>query len=124
MAWPSTSRMEVVAVLGPWILSAPPAQKAAGSIATAISTKNSAPICHGSCASKAWVASGTTIVPSDPTAETTPSIMLRRCSETARTTAVIVNDVAVHDRATPINRPEMISASAPWAATMMPRPTT
>ena len=57
MAWPSTSRMEVVAVLWRGILSAPPAKKAAGSIATAISTKNSAPICHGSRASKAWVAS-------------------------------------------------------------------
>ena len=68
------------------------------------------------------MASGTTTVPSDPTAETTPSIMLRRSAETARTTAVIANDVAVHDRATPINPPEMISASAPWAAAMMPRP--
>ena len=50
--------------------------------------------------------------------------MLRRSSETARTHALIANDVAVHDKATPINPPEMISASAPWAAAMMPRPTT
>ena len=39
------------------------------------------------------VASGTTSVPTDPAAETTPSIMLRRSSETARTHAVIANDV-------------------------------
>jgi hypothetical protein len=124
MAWPSTSRIEVVAVLWAGILSAPPAKKAAGSIATAISTKNSAPICHGSRASRAWVASGTTRVPSDPAAATRPSIMLRRSSETARTHAAIANDVAVHDKATPINPPEMISASAPWADAIMPRPTT
>ena len=109
---------------GAGILSAPPAKKAAGSIATAISTKNSAPICHGSRASRAWVASGTTRVPSDPAAATRPSIMLRRSSETARTHAAIANDVAVHDKATPINPPEMISASAPWAEAIMPRPTT
>ncbi len=39
--------------------------------------------------------------------------MLRRSSETARTHAAIANDVAVHDKATPINPPETISAAAP-----------
>ena len=68
--------------------------------------------------------SGTTSVPSDPAAETTPSILLRRAAETARTHAVIANDVAVHDKATPMKPPETISASAPWAAAMMPKPTT
>ena len=39
-------------------------------------------------------------------------------------TVVIANDVAVHDKATPINPPEMISASTLWAAARIPRPTT
>jgi hypothetical protein len=39
--------MELFAVLRPGILSAPPAKKAAGNIAIAISMKNRAPICQG-----------------------------------------------------------------------------
>ena len=124
MAWPSTSRSEVFDLSSSGILSAPPARKAAGSIATAIKTKSSAPVCHGARASNAWVVSGTTSVPSDPTAETRPRVLVRRSGETARTQAVIAKDVAVQDNATPINAPEMISASDPWAAAMMPRPTT
>ena len=58
------------------------------------------------------MANGTTSVPSDPAAETTPSIGLRRFCETARTHAVMANEVAVHDKATPIKPPEMISATA------------
>ena len=116
--------MEVVAVECPGILSAPPAQYAAGNIAIAIATKSSTPICHGSRASTAWVMSGTTSVPSDPAAETTPSIWLRRAGETARTHAVIANDVAVHDKATPMRPPETIRASAPWAAAMTHKPMT
>ena len=45
--------------------------------------------------------------------ETTPSILVRRSGETARTQAVIANEVAVQDSATPISPPETISASAP-----------
>ena len=44
--------------------------------------------------------------------------MLRRAGDTARTTALIVNDVAVHDKDMPIKPPEMISASVPCAAAM------
>ena len=73
--------------------------------------------------SKAWEMIGTTRVPSDPTAETTPSAMLRRCGETARAQAAIASDVAVHDNAMPVSAPEMISASAPCAVAMMERPT-
>jgi hypothetical protein len=109
-------------VLCPGNLSAPPAKKAAGSIAIASSTKKNIPICHGLWESRAWVATGTKRVPSDPAAEISPSIMLRRCSETARAQAVIANDVAVHDTATPIMPPEMISADTPWAAAMTQRP--
>ena len=54
-AAPSTVRIEVLA--GPWpgILSAPPAQKAAGSMATPRATKNNTAICQGWCASSPWV---------------------------------------------------------------------
>ncbi len=72
----------------------------------------------------AYWAGGATSVPSDPAAETTPSIWLRRAGETARTHAVIANDVAVHDKATPRRPPETISASAPCAAAMTPKPMT
>jgi len=100
-------------VLCPGILSAPPAKKPAGNIPIAISVKNNAPICHGSCARRACVASGTRRVPSDPAAETTPSVLLHRSGETARTHAAIANDVAVQDKATPINPPEIIRAIVP-----------
>jgi hypothetical protein len=36
--------------------------------------------------------------------------LLHRSGETARTHAAIANDVAVQDKATPINPPEIISA--------------
>ena len=48
-------------------------------------------------------------VPSDPAAETIPSTLLRFFSETARAQAVMTNDEAVHDNATPISAPERIS---------------
>ena len=67
---------------------------------------------------------GTISVPSEPAAETMPSILLRRSSETARATAVSASDEAVHDSATPISAPETISAVAPWAAAMTPSPAT
>ncbi len=61
-------------------------------------------------------------VPNDPAAETTPSILLRRASETARMHAVIAKDVAVQDNAIPIKPPETMSASAPCATAMIARP--
>ena len=118
-----TSRIVVRAAPRPGIWSAPPAQKPAGSIASAIARKNKAPICQASRANSACVASGTTKVPSDPTAETTPSVRLRRCSDTARAAAVIPSEEAVHDRATPMNPPETSSAVTPSATAMIARPT-
>ena len=52
-------------------------------------------------------------VPSEPAAETIPNTLLRLFSDTARAQAVITNDDAVHDNATPISAPDMISAAAP-----------
>jgi hypothetical protein len=49
--------------------------------------------------------------------------LLNGLSETARAHAVIASDDAVHDNAKLINPPEMISASASWAAAMTARPT-
>ena len=70
------------------------------------------------------MASGTRNVPSDPTAATTPSTLLRRASGTARAAAVSPSEEAVQDNATPINPPETISAVAPPAAAMTPSPMT
>ena len=63
-------------------------------------------------------------VPSDPAAETMPNTLLRFFSETVRATAVMTNDDAVHDNATPISAPETISEVAPWALAMTNSPTT
>src|SRR6185437_13725729 len=112
MAWPSTSRGEAFALAWPGSLSAPPDQYAAGSMARASSTRNSAPICHGSRARRLWVASGMTNVPRQPIAETMPTVVLRRAGDAARTQAVITSDVVTQDSATPISPPETKSADA------------
>jgi len=123
-ACPIISRIVVLAEPRPGIRSAPPAQNAAGSIATASARKNSAPTCQAWRPRRACVASGTSKVPSDPAAATSPSVWLRRASETARATAVIASEEAMHDKATPISAPETISAGTPPAAAMMASPTT
>ena len=102
----------------------PPARNTAGSIAAASATKNRAPICQAQFASNPWVTRGTISVPSDPPADTMPRVVLRRCSGTARATAVIASEEAVQDRATPTNAPETNSAGTPPAAAMIPSPTT
>ena len=62
-------------------------------------------------------------VPSDPAAETRPKTLLRRSSETARAQAVIANEEAVHDKATPIIAPDSINDVAPPAVAMTTSPT-
>ena len=64
--------------------------------------------------------SGPASVPSEPMAETTPSVMLRCAGETARAQAVIVSDVAVHASATPIIAPATIRAPVSFALPKRP----
>ena len=63
-------------------------------------------------------------MPSDPAAETIPSVLLRRSSGTARAVAVIASDEAVQDSAMPINAPETSKAAVPPAKAMIASPTT
>jgi hypothetical protein len=51
-------------------------------------TKNSAPHCQVLLASIDWVVIGTMNVPSEPAAETMPSVLLRRSSGTLRRCAL------------------------------------
>src|SRR4030095_17174468 len=102
----------------------PPASKAAGSIDAASATKNSARICQAQFANSPWVTSGTINVPKEPAAETMPSVVLRRCSGTARATVVIASDEAVQDNDTPTKAPENSSAATPPGAATMPSTTT
>ena len=105
-------------------MSAPPARKPNGSIASASTTKNTAPNCQAWFARIDWVVIGTIRVPSEPTAETRPRIVLRRSSDTLRATAVITSDEAVHDSAIPISAPETISDASPPAVAITPSPAT
>jgi hypothetical protein len=87
-------------------------------------TKNSAPHCQALLASIDWVVIGTISVPSEPAAETMPSVLLRRSSGTLRATAVITSDEAVHDSATPTIAPDTINDSWPVAVASTPSPAT
>ena len=62
-------------------------------------------------------------LPREPIAATTPSVLLRLCSGTARAQAANASDEAVHDSAIPISTPETTSAVSPPAAAITASPT-
>ena len=61
-------------------------------------------------------------VPSEPIAATTPSILLRLRSGTARAQAASAREEAVHASAMPISTLETIRAISPPAAAIAARP--
>src|SRR3954462_3245401 len=105
------------------ILSAPPAQIAAGSMTAASARNPISATCQPAVEISVCASGDATTSPSDPAADTAPMATLRPAADTVRDVTVMVMLEAVHDSARPMHRPQpMVKTSADVEIIMIPSP--
>src|SRR3954471_22567191 len=105
------------------MLSARPAQTAAGSITTARARKPISATCQPAVEISVCASGEAMTSPSEPAADTAPMATLRFAAETVREVTVMVMLEAVQDKARPMQSPQpMVNTSAVVESIMTARP--